>query len=78
MMIIMITTIAGMCFGSGPELGFAPSQKPAVGTTVVTPKLVPPNANVKGSAIKGSEDEDPNERAYRVNASEDEVKKLNG
>jgi hypothetical protein len=69
---------AGTCFGSGPELGFETSQKPAVGTTVVTPKLVPPNTNAEGSTIKGSEDEDPKERACMVNASEDEDKKLNG
>jgi hypothetical protein len=68
----------GTCFGSGPELGFEPSQKPAVGTTVVTPKLVPPNANAEGSALKGSEDEDSKKRAYMVNASEDEDKELNG
>jgi hypothetical protein len=52
---------AGTCFGSGPELGFEPSQKATVGTTVVTPKLVPPNANAEGSAIKGSEDKDSKE-----------------
>jgi hypothetical protein len=69
---------AGTCFGSGSELGFEPSQKATVGITDVTPKLVPPNANAEGSAIKGSEDKDSKERAYMVNASEDEDKELNG
>jgi hypothetical protein len=68
---------AGTCFGSGPELGFEPSPM-TVGSTATTPKLVPPNANAEGSAIKGSEDQDTEERAYMVNASEDDDKELNG
>jgi hypothetical protein len=66
-----------MCFGSGTKLGFEPSQK-TVGATVAKPKLVPPNANVEGSAMKGSKDEDLMERAYVVNASEDKDKEWNG
>jgi hypothetical protein len=58
--------------------GFRTVTEPAVGTTVITPKLVPPNANAEGSALKGSEDEDSKKRAYMVNASEDEDKELNG
>jgi hypothetical protein len=69
---------AGACFGTGSELGFEPSAK-TVGTAG-TSKLVPPNTNAEGSAVKGSEDEDSEEQAYsyRVNASEDEDKELNG
>jgi hypothetical protein len=49
-----------------------------VGSTADAPKLVPPNANVVDSAIKGSEDEDSMERAYMVNTPEGEDKGLNG
>jgi hypothetical protein len=54
------SSLAGTRFGSGPELGFEPSQK-TIGMAVA-PKLVPPNTNAEYSAIKGSEDEDSKER----------------
>jgi hypothetical protein len=68
--------VAGTCFGSGPELGFKPTQK-TIGLMADAPKLVPPNANAEDSAIKGSEDEDSMERAYMVNAPEGKDKELN-
>jgi hypothetical protein len=64
---------AGTCFGSGPELGFEPSQ-----STAAAPTLFPPNANAEHGNVKGAKDEDSKGQAYMLKTSEDEDKELNG